>query len=196
MGTSGPLWGPNITPVWSLVAYMGLGRALWVLFKNRFSAFFCPGDHFEGGVCYIRVPSGVISEDLRSSLGARGCPQYGAPGCVASSPAAGRLPEFVGGSPLKRTCASFFTGRCGTIAIITCLDLAAELLTHCPHSGTRRTGGSSQRAKGRWQTCQGPWSPWSRAITRRAWLDREARATSTKCPFCGRAARGTERGGS
>ena len=66
---------------------------------------------------------------------------------------------------------------------------------HCPHSGTRRTGGSSQRAKGRWQTCQGPWSPWSRAITRRAWLDREARATSTKCPFCGRAARGACRGG-
>ena len=29
VGTSGPLWGPNITPVWSLVAYMGLGRALW-----------------------------------------------------------------------------------------------------------------------------------------------------------------------
>ena len=29
VGASGPLWGPNITPVWSLVAYMGLGRALW-----------------------------------------------------------------------------------------------------------------------------------------------------------------------
>ena len=51
VGASGPLWGPNITPVWSLVAYMGLGRALCVLFKNRFFAFFCPGDHFEGGVC-------------------------------------------------------------------------------------------------------------------------------------------------
>ena len=50
VGASGPLWGLNTTPVWSLVAYMGLGRALCVLFKNRFFAFFCPGDHFEGGV--------------------------------------------------------------------------------------------------------------------------------------------------
>ena len=27
VGASGPLWGLNTTPVWSLVAYMGLGRA-------------------------------------------------------------------------------------------------------------------------------------------------------------------------
>ena len=56
-----------------------------------------------GGVCYIRVPPGVITEDLGSALGARGCSQYGAPGCVASSPAAVRLAEFVGGGLLKRT---------------------------------------------------------------------------------------------
>ena len=54
----------------------------------------------------------MISEDLRSALGARGCPQYGAPGCVASSPAAVRLAEVVGGSLLKRTCATSFTSRC------------------------------------------------------------------------------------
>ena len=56
-----------------------------------------------GGLCYIRVPPGVITEDLGSALGARGCSQYGAPGCVASSPAAVRLAEVLGGSLLKRT---------------------------------------------------------------------------------------------
>ena len=73
------------------------------LIQKSIFCFFCPGDHFEGGVCYIRVPPGMITEDLRSALGARGCPQYGAPGCVASSPAAVRLAEFVGGGLLKRT---------------------------------------------------------------------------------------------
>ena len=58
---------------------------------------------FGGGHRYKVVPPGVITGDLRSSLGARGCSQYGAPGCVASSPAAVRLAEFVGGSLLKRT---------------------------------------------------------------------------------------------
>ena len=56
-----------------------------------------------GVVCYIRVPPGVITGDLRSALGARGYSQYGAPGCMASSPAAVRLAEFVGGGLLKRT---------------------------------------------------------------------------------------------
>ena len=64
---------------------------------------FSPGDHFGGVFCYIRVPPGMITEDLRSALGARGCPQYGAPGCVASSPAAVRLAEVLGGCLLKRT---------------------------------------------------------------------------------------------
>jgi len=49
------------------------------------------------------VPPGLITEDLRSALGTRGYSQYGAPGCVASSPAAVRLSEFVGGGLLKRT---------------------------------------------------------------------------------------------
>ena len=44
----------------------------------------------------------MITEDLGSALGARGCSQYGAPGCVASSPAAVRLAEVVGGGLLKR----------------------------------------------------------------------------------------------
>ena len=56
-----------------------------------------------GGLCYIWVPPGLITEDPRSALGTRGYSQYGAPGCVASSPAAVRLAEFVGRSLRKRT---------------------------------------------------------------------------------------------
>ncbi len=65
-------------------------------------------------VCYISVPPRLITEDLRSALGTRGYFQYGVPGCVASSPAAVRLAEFVGGGLLKRTYAGSFTSRCGT----------------------------------------------------------------------------------
>ena len=60
----------------------------------------------------------MITEDLGSALGARGCSQYGAPGGVASSPAAVRLVEVLGGGLLKRTCGAFFTGRCGTLTYL------------------------------------------------------------------------------
>ena len=51
----------------------------------------------------MSVPPRLITEDLRSALGTRGYSQYGAPGCVASSPAAVRLAEVLGGYLLKRT---------------------------------------------------------------------------------------------
>ena len=54
------------------------------------------------------MPPRLITEDLRSALGTRGYFQYGVPGCVASSPAAVRLAEFVGGGLLKRTYAGAY----------------------------------------------------------------------------------------
>ena len=73
--------------------------------------------HGLSGMAELRDVSllGLVITGPWSALGTRGYSQYGAPGCVASSPTAVRPAEFVWGCLLKRTWRAFFyhfTSRC------------------------------------------------------------------------------------
>ena len=69
---------------------------------------------FGGGLCYKAVPAGGVAPDPSAPFAARGRPKYPPRGGGAGCPLRVRLRDIMGGSPLKRTCAPFFTGRCGT----------------------------------------------------------------------------------
>ena len=66
-----------------------------------------------GGHRYKAVPAGGIAPDPSTPSAARGPPKYPPRGACAGCPLRVRLGKIAGGSLLKRTCASFFTGRCG-----------------------------------------------------------------------------------
>ena len=68
---------------------------------------------FGGGVCYKVVPAGGVAPDPSTPSAARGSPKYHLRGGYTGCRSRVRLRQVVGGGLLKRTCPTFFTGRCG-----------------------------------------------------------------------------------